>query len=179
MLPRCCHCCLIECRQTCNHKKCDTNMHCTAAGEMLITGGLGALGILTALWAALSSGGGGSGSSDSAAASGSTSHIQLLSRSGRPSRDALQPGSPLRALLSGPAGRSGVGASMTMRRCDAASAEEAAAALRSRSCAGSMLLHAAGVLQVICQASQQWSAVIRLLVIHSHTATQPQNWQLP
>jgi hypothetical protein len=133
-------------------------MYCNPAGEVLITGGLGALGILTALWAALSSsssggsssGGGGNGS---AAASGSTSHIQLLSRSGRPSQDALQQGSPLHALLSGAAGgRSGVGASVTMRRCDAASAEEAAAALQSRSCAASTLLHAAGVLQVMHRA---------------------------
>jgi hypothetical protein len=123
---------------------------------VLITGGLGALGILTALWAALNSsnggggGDGGGGGSDNVAASpGSTSHIQLLSRSGRPGRDALQHGSPLHALLSGAAGgRSGVGVSVTMRRCDAAAAEEAAAALQGRRCAASTLLHAAGVLQV-------------------------------
>jgi hypothetical protein len=128
-------------------------VYCHSAGEVLITGGLGALGILTALWAALSSSSSSSssdGNNNSVTVPDSTSHIQLLSRSGRPGRYALQHGLPLHTLLSGAAGgRSGVGTCVMMRRCDAASAEEAAAALQSRGCAGSTLLHAAGVLQVM------------------------------
>lgn len=127
---------------------------------MLITGGLGALGVLTALWAALgtsSSVTGSSGSGDDSTAmpgtaNGSGGHIRLLSRGGRPGRDALQPGAPLHALLSGMAGgSSGSGAPaalVTMQRCDAAAAEDAADVLRLRSSAASTMLHAAGVLQV-------------------------------
>ena len=123
-----------------------------SAGELLITGGLGALGILTALWVALSSGSSANSNAaaSSTAAGGGARHIQLLSRSGRPGGDALQPGAPLHALLSGTAGgHTGVGTAVTMRHCDAASAEEAVAALQGGSAAASTVLHAAGVLQVM------------------------------
>lgn len=144
------------------------SMQC--AGEVLITGGLGALGVLAALWAVLSSsapsdnsagsgagsqssgGGSRSGASGRSGSGEGSMHVRLLSRSGRPTRDALQPGSALHALLAGGSGGasgSSIRAAMvTMQRCDAAAAEEAADVLTGCGSATCTVLHAAGVLQV-------------------------------
>ena len=113
-----------------------------AAGDVLITGGLGALGTLVAVWIAAGQGGGGSSSGRSA--------IRLLGRSGRPDRRALQPGTPLHRLVTaGSGGRRDPPAMLvTMARCDAASAEEASAATTHSEQPLATFLHAAGILQV-------------------------------
>jgi hypothetical protein len=135
--------CKVGSTSDCKFSLCFCCQYCwtrrkTGAGAQVVvvlqgrcsSGGLGAMG--RPPWPFDSSGGSGGGG-DNAAALGSTGRTQLLSRSERMGRNALQPGSPLHMLLPRPAGGcSRVGASVTPRRCDAASAEAAAAALRSR-----------------------------------------------
>jgi len=136
---------------------------CTA-GEVLITGGLGSLGALIACWAASaenggsgghSGGSGGSGgkhNTDAAARTGTgTSHgaaLRLLSRSGRPDPAALRPGSAFYTLLAAGNSAGSRSSSVTMERCDAGTAEDAADAMRRRRRRATTLLHAAGVLNV-------------------------------
>lgn len=118
-------------------------------GDVMITGGLGALGALVASWSAqlLHDG---------------RQTLRLLSRSGRPSPSQLQRGGFLHGLLSGAAGsmtyggRSGAshgggggsGVMVTLERCDASAVEDAAAVMRRGARPVGTLLHAAGVLQV-------------------------------
>lgn len=107
------------------------------AGDVLVSGGLGALGVLVASWAASVVGGGG------------RQALRLLSRSGRPADGQLRRGAPLHALLAA-AGGGGGGVMVTLERCDAAAAEEAAAAVGRGGRPVGTLLHAAGVLKVGC-----------------------------
>lgn len=117
--------------------------------------------MLIACWAAAAVNGGSGGHSggssgklntDAAARTGTgTSHgaaIRLLSRSGRPDPAALRPGSALYTLLAAGDSARSSSSSVTMERCDAGTAEDAADAMRRRRRRVTTLLHAAGVLNV-------------------------------
>ncbi len=120
---------------------------------MLLTGGLGALGVLVACWVAAADGAGGGmggafpGAQPSSCAGCCGAAIRLLGRSGRASAAALA-SPPLRALLTGGGISGGVATLVTLERCDAATAEEAADAVRGRAAPLGAILHAAGVLEV-------------------------------
>lgn len=103
------------------------------AGDVVITGGLGALGVLLATWSA--------SLSDSMSDSG---RVRLLSRSGR-AAPGQAAGCSLQSLLQG--GSSDNAPQIVMDRCDAALAEEAAYVMGGNQTAGT-LLHAAGVVKV-------------------------------
>ena len=133
-------------------------------GGVLITGGIGALGLLVAQWLAqtphtshdtvrqttgkeINSSSSVSASSYAAPAGASPPDLYLVSRTGRPDAAVLAPNAPLARLLTGSMGL------VTITRADVATAEDAAAVLAAAPAAlgrqpVTAVVHASGVLKV-------------------------------